>query len=358
MPDRHKTLVLCENINWRSKAVSTLSQHNLQCFAPRDVSNLESIKASLPEMKYVFWVVDQILADYTAMLDALYDHWPNTEHIIILCQLHSNDLQVHCKRTLLAKVAHCYLTGLAEVETAIQKVLYEFFPSFAPTRKKTSVLEKREAFVPSFTKQSPSTRSSISQQIKRNLQRKKLIVVASSTGGVQALTELLTAWPNDLTAPIIIAHHLPAKFQTSLQEILQRVSHRNVSFITEETKLDNAVYISPFDYHVRVFTKDGHLWAEPHQGPKEHFLRPAADPLFRSAGDLEDTRVIAVVLTGMGRDGMAGAKHIHSNGGHVICQDEASSVVWGMPKQVFDLGITEGAYPPKEIGRRVVTLCK
>ncbi len=382
---RHRALLLCENTTWRSTTVNVLSEHNMQCFAPRDISNLAEIKQSLSNMSYVFWIMDSILSDYADLLDSLFDHWPDAEHVIVMCQRNSADLQVHCKRTLVAKVAHCYLTGPQDLSEATQKVLYEFFPEFerhsaptpsavyppriAPTTSPQPSLQP-QAFNPVNT--NPKSRTdhysenkshrptsnpkSISERIRANLQRDKLIVVASSTGGVQALSELLTHWPEKLTCPVVIAHHLPARFQSSLGEILQRASNRPVHFVTEAMELTKAVYISPFDFHVRVVRKNTKLWVEPHQGPKEHFLRPAADPLFRSAGDLEHTGVMAVVLTGMGRDGMAGAQYIYENGGRILCQDERSSVVWGMPKQVFDLGITEGAYHPSVIGDKILEL--
>ncbi len=378
VPSRHRALLLCENTTWRSTTVNVLSEHNMHCFAPRDISDLGEIQNSLSNMRYVFWVMDSILSDYADLLDSLFDHWPDAEHVIVMCQQNSADLQVHCKRTLVAKVAHCYLTSPQDLQEATQKVLYEFFPEFERqvVSKPTAVYTPRIAPRPANAQQqqnvhntgtigssssslrhTPATRSqSISERIRTNLQRDKLIVVASSTGGVQALSELLAHWPEKLTCPVVIAHHLPARFQSSLGEILQRVSKRPIHFVTESMELQKAVYISPFDFHVRVVRRSGKLWVEPHQGPKEHFLRPAADPLFRSAGDLEHTGVMAVVLTGMGRDGMAGSQHIYENGGRVLCQDESSSVVWGMPKQVFDLGITEGAYHPSVIGDKICEL--
>lgn len=362
MPNRSKALILCEKSQWRTLAVDAMSSYGLQCFAPRDLSDLKTISAPLPTMEYAFWIVDGITSDYSTMLDGLFDNWPDAEHIIIMCQSDNPDLQVHCKKTLLAKIAHCYLSSFKDISRASQQVLEYFFPDLEATTT-SSLSSAPPSFTTStFTPRTPTpikhNRTTVSSRVRQNLITDKLIVVASSTGGVQALTELLSKWPDTLTVPVLIAHHLPARFQSSLGEILQRVSSRTIQFVDKPMALKNGVYISPFDYHVSIKRHEGQLWAEPHQGPKEHFLRPAADPLFRSAGDLDSTAVIGVVLTGMGRDGTEGCQHIVNNGGQVICQDEQSSVVWGMPKQVYDLGITEGAFHPSVMGLKIQELFK
>ena len=358
MQNRSKALILCEQSQWRTLAVDAMSSYGLHCFAPRELSNLNAVSATIPTMEYAFWIVDGITTDYSAMLDGLFDNWPDAEHIIVMCQGDNPDLQVHCKNTLLAKIAHCYLSSVKDITQSCQQVLEYFFPDLDITTRPPITKAFRPSVKPTYTPQTKHTPAPVSSRVRQNLITDKLIVVASSTGGVQALTELLSKWPNSLSVPVLIAHHLPARFQSSLGEILQRVSSRTIQFVDKPMPLKDGVYISPFDYHVQIKRHEGRLWAEPHQGPKEHFLRPAADPLFRSAGDLDNTAVIGVVLTGMGRDGAAGCQHIYNNGGRIICQDEQSSVVWGMPKQVYDLGITEGAFHPSVMGLKIQELFK
>ena len=349
--NRQNALILCDKLLWKNIAVEAISARTLQCFAPRETSNLMEIQSSVPTIDYVFWIQDGIQSEYTDFLDMLFDHWPDAEHVILFVQSASSDLQIHPRDTLLAKVAHCYIPSVKELREAIDQTLQQFFPDLKTetTPAPTSTLTYKPSFRAHLAN---STKFPVNPPYRKG-HKEQLIVVASSTGGVQALSDLLSYWPKELTVPTVVAHHLPARFQSSLIDILQRVSDRKVILAENACKLDNAIYISPFDFHTRVFRKNGELWVEPFQGPKEHFLRPAADPLFRSAGELSDISVVGVVLTGMGKDGMAGAQEIHSKGGSILCQDEDSSVVWGMPKRVYELGITEGAFHPNSLGRKI-----
>lgn len=303
--------------------------------------DLTDLAERLPPIDHIIWVSEQIESHLNTPLNGFLDLWPNAERTLVMCQSNSVDVQVHCKHTLMANVAHCYIRQDQDIPNITEQVLEEFLPNLQ--------LKPLNLSLPTFPVPLHSQPSTIHKL-------HHLAVVASSTGGVQALSDLLTHWPTELTIPTVVAHHLPARFQSSLSEILGRMSNRPVHLVKEPTRLGNAVYISPFDYHLRIEETAGQLWAYPHQGPKEHFLRPAADPLFRSAGALQNTFVMGVVLTGMGHDGAEGSQAIHANGGSIICQDESSSVVWGMPKRVFDLGIAEAVLTPSQIGRKLMQI--
>ena len=180
--------------------------------------------------------------------------------------------------------------------------------------------------------------------------QKRLIVVASSTGGIEALKHFIVSLPENLVVPIVIVHHIPPNFDEGLLEILQQHTHRQIKLVEDNERLRNNIYLAPFDYHVSIESTPLGSYLHLNQNDKEHYLRPAADPLFRSAARLPRTHVIGIVLTGMGRDGLVGALELHKNHGVLLCQDEQSSAVWGMPKQVYDRGIAYGLYNPSEMG--------
>lgn len=157
-----------------------------------------------------------------------------------------------------------------------------------------------------------------------------LVVIGSSTGGPEALGELLPRLPSNFQPPVLIAQHMPAAFTNLLARRLEEQSALSIKE-AENGELLRAghVFIAPGDYHMEV--SDDGLAVRLHQGPPEHSCRPAVDPLFRSAAKVFRERVLGVVLTGMGRDGCEGARHLRERGAEVFVQDESSSVVWGMP---------------------------
>lgn len=169
--------------------------------------------------------------------------------------------------------------------------------------------------------------------------RPQAVVVGSSTGGPDALANFFRTLPASVTVPIVIAQHMPAGFSGLLAERLARVSGRE-AVLAEEGMILTAqrVYLAPGGTHLSL-TRSGvsvrcHLSSLPDVG-----IHPSADVLFHSAADVWGPAVIAVVLTGMGSDGLDGALHIHRAGGVVFAQDEATSVVWGMPRAVAESGV-------------------
>ena len=174
----------------------------------------------------------------------------------------------------------------------------------------------------------------------------RALVVASSTGGPNALTTFLSALPAGFPLPILIVQHMPALFTTMLAERLQRATGRPCVEATDGARVDAGVtYVAPGDYHMIVSSKGGSEWLHLNQGPPENFCRPAADQLFRTAAPIYGAALTAVVLTGMGHDGMTGASEIVRHGGLVVAQDQATSVVWGMPGAVVNRGLAHQVLP-------------
>jgi two-component system chemotaxis response regulator CheB len=190
--------------------------------------------------------------------------------------------------------------------------------------------------------------------------RIELLAIATSTGGPSALADLFAGLPADLPVPVVIVQHMPPMFTRLLAERLSAQSALRV----EEGRSGGALlaghaWIAPGDHHMVVARDVTGARVLIHQGPPENSCRPAADVLFKSAAKAFGPSVLAVVMTGMGQDGLRGCEAIRAAGGQVIVQDEATSVVWGMPGAVARAGLAERTLPlallAPEVVRRVRT---
>jgi two-component system chemotaxis response regulator CheB len=180
--------------------------------------------------------------------------------------------------------------------------------------------------------------------------RPKLIAIGSSTGGPQALLALLAALPKYVDCPIVIAQHMPATFTTVLAQHLGRASGRPSAEAVNGGEIrPGTITLAPGDFHLEILRDGHHCTAKLTQSPPENFCRPSVDPLFRSVARAFGADVCGVVLTGMGSDGCAGARSLAAAGAPLVAQDEASSVVWGMPGAVANAGLCTAVLPLKEI---------
>jgi len=186
----------------------------------------------------------------------------------------------------------------------------------------------------------------------------KVIAIASSTGGPNALVHVLKQLPRDLPLPILITQHMPPLFTTLLAQRLQRETGRPCSEAVDGAPiLGGHTYLAPGDKHFVLQTREGKPYAKLTNDPPENHCRPAADPMLRSISAAYGASVLTVVLTGMGEDGRRGCETVRQNGGRVIAQDEATSVVWGMPGAVVHAGLAEWVLPLGEIAQKLSTLC-
>lgn len=161
------------------------------------------------------------------------------------------------------------------------------------------------------------------------------VVVATSTGGPAALTTIAPHLPADLPVPVLITQHMPPTFTGLFAAHLSRVAPFPVTEVVAPTPVvPGHAYLATGGRHMALVRHDGALWAEPNDDPPEQSCRPSADVLFRSAAATCGARLLGLVLTGMGRDGLDGSRHVKAAGGVVAVQDEASSAVWGMPGAV------------------------
>jgi two-component system chemotaxis response regulator CheB len=181
------------------------------------------------------------------------------------------------------------------------------------------------------------------------------IAIGVSTGGPNALALLLPSLPSDLGVPVFIVQHMPRLFTKLLAERLSNKSRIPVHEASAgEVVTSGKVWLAPGDYHMIVRRIGLKIVIETNQGEAENSCRPAVDPLFRSVADTYGSRALGVILTGMGKDGLRGCEAIRARGGQVLAQDEASSVVWGMPGFVARAGLAEKIIPLSEIGPEIV----
>ena len=188
----------------------------------------------------------------------------------------------------------------------------------------------------------------------QSARRPSLVAVGSSTGGPQALAAFVRGLSVLPSVPLVIVQHMPAGFTAMLADHLDRLGVLRVTEAKEGELLQAGhAYLAPGDRHLLVERGGGGLVARLRDDPPEHFCRPAVDPMLRSAERACEGRVLAVILTGMGQDGLSGCRSLSAAGGTVIAQDEASSVVWGMPGAVARAGLARELLPPERLGARV-----
>ncbi len=186
----------------------------------------------------------------------------------------------------------------------------------------------------------------------------RAVVIGSSTGGPQALTALIAKLTAAIDrAPVLITQHMPPTFTTVLAEHLSRIGGRGAHEAEHgEPVLAGGIYVAPGGRHMRVIRDRDGIKIALGDDPPINFCKPAVDPLFSSAASVWGSAVLAVVLTGMGADGTAGAAEIAAANGSIIAQDEATSVVWGMPRSVAQAGLCSAILPLDEIAPRILRL--
>lgn len=185
----------------------------------------------------------------------------------------------------------------------------------------------------------------------------QLVVIAASTGGPDALARVFANLAHPFPAPIVIVQHMPPVFTKQLADRLAQVSGIPISEAKAPGPLRRGFgFVAPGDYHLLVKRTAAGLEVELDRGPQEHSCRPAADVTFRTAAAAAPGAVLGVVLTGIGRDGCAGARAIVAAGGRVLAQDKASSVVWGMPGAVAAEGLAHRVLPLGDIGPAVLSI--
>lgn len=182
--------------------------------------------------------------------------------------------------------------------------------------------------------------------------RVKTVVIASSTGGPQALKEVIPFLPGDLPAQVLIVQHMPPKFTDMLAQRLDKISAFSVREAKDNDMLEaQHAFMAPGDYHMCI---EGHNKIKLNQEPSLWGVRPAADLTIASAAKVFREDLICVVLTGMGHDGTQGAGAVKKFGGYCIAEDQSTCVIYGMPKCVIDAGYADRIVPLHKIAAAII----
>jgi two-component system chemotaxis response regulator CheB len=181
------------------------------------------------------------------------------------------------------------------------------------------------------------------------------VAIGVSTGGPNALSELVPEFAADFPVPIVIVQHMPPVFTKLLAERLGAQANIRVEEgVPGQVLRAGHAFLAPGNYHMIVQREEQSVRIQTNQDPPENSCRPAVDVLFRSVAETYAAGALAVVMTGMGQDGLRGSERIREAGGQVLVQDEATSVVWGMPGFVAKAGLADKVLPLHELGSEIV----
>lgn len=187
---------------------------------------------------------------------------------------------------------------------------------------------------------------------------RRLVVIGASTGGPPALVEIFSRLPSDLPASIVIAQHMPERFTTTFADRLERLSGVRVSELEDREQLrPGRAFVCPGGKCVEVQPSGNSMWARVMAPESEDRYQPSVDRLFRSAAASYGTRVLGVVLTGMGDDGTKGAEAIKKAGGMVFSESVETAAIWGMPGSVERAGLADRSIPIQSIAEAIVRVC-
>jgi len=185
--------------------------------------------------------------------------------------------------------------------------------------------------------------------------RPKVVAIGVSTGGPTALARLLPELPAGFPLPVLVVQHMPPMFTRLLAERLDALCRLKVAEASDGEPVEGGkILIAPGDHHMKVTREEGKVRVRLDQSPPLNSCRPAVDALFGSLGETYGGAVLAVVLTGMGQDGLRGAGILKARGARLLAQDEASSVVWGMPGAVVAAGLADRVVPLERIGKEIL----
>lgn len=184
------------------------------------------------------------------------------------------------------------------------------------------------------------------------------IVIGSSTGGPQALLKLFES-VRSLPCPLLIVQHMPPRFTEMLAKQIRELTGIPTFEASEGMSVEhNKIIVAPGDFHMTVIAEQGQIKVHLDQGSKQNYCRPSVDPLFESAAAIFGSRLLGVMLTGMGSDGLKGSQRIVETGGTIIAQDESTSIVWGMPKAVTEAGLCSAVVPLPKMFSTIESILK
>lgn len=234
----------------------------------------------------------------------------------------------------------------------VNKVALELIPKIKQFRKRASF--SKPALPPALKPVLRKTPTRLLSSYASQLRPPQIVAIGISTGGPEALAKMLPSLPAAFPVPIVIVQHMPPLFTKLLAQRLNTSAKIKVLEGEEGMPLEaGAAYIAPGSCHMVVRERGGKRVLSINQDPPENSCRPAADVLFRSVAEVYGARALGVIMTGMGRDGLEGLRVMRQKGASIFAQDEASSVVWGMPSGVVHEGLADKVLPLDQLAASI-----
>jgi two-component system chemotaxis response regulator CheB len=309
------------------------------------LANIERLQPDVVILDVAMPVMDGLEA-----LAAIRERWPSLP-VIMFSTLTSRGAEVTLDALALGASDYVLKPSSADASGAMAEIRHQLLPRIAALLPEAREARERTRIAPPARPQ----RAAPVRRASGPAGRVDVVAIGVSTGGPTALAKLIPALPAAVPVPILIVQHMPPMFTKILAERLDLKSALRVQEGVDGVRLQpGTVYVAPGDRHMEVGSRDRlHVY----DGPHENSCRPSVDPLFRSVAAPFGPSALAIVLTGMGRDGLRGAEDVALARGHLVVQDEATSVVWGMPGFVSRAGLADAALPlaalPGEIVRRI-----
>ncbi len=244
--------------------------------------------------------------------------------------------------------------GAISVGDIIEEIAYKVRQAY---EVRYSYVKRRQDFQQKFPTAKPNPSNQGGTHLRTVKTTDKLICIGSSTGGTVALEYLVQKLPANLP-PVLIVQHMPPNFTKQFAQRLNSLSALEIKEAEDGEIVSNGtVYVAPGGLHLTLERRGAILYTKLTTTERVQFQRPAADVLFRSAAEVSGQNVVAALLTGMGRDGAEGMLKLLQAGAYTIAQDEASSVVWGMPRAAIELGAAKEVLGLDKIAPRIVEVC-
>ena len=251
----------------------------------------------------------------------------------------------------LALGARDYVTkpaNVGSVTTSIETIRNELVPKIKALCGETGVSPKPATPAAKPLYSTPAARLAVSRPL-------EIVAIGTSTGGPNALAQVLPQIPPDFPAAVLVVQHMPPTFTRFLAERLNGDCQLPVAEAADDELVrPGKILIAPGDFHIAVEPRGTRVFLRRLSTPPENSCRPAVDVLFRSVARVYGSRSLAVVMTGMGQDGLRGAEQLHDAGATIFAQDEASSVVWGMPGFIAQAGLAAKILPLPQIAMEIV----
>jgi two-component system chemotaxis response regulator CheB len=347
-----RVLVVDDSVTVRQLLVDALSadpEVRVVGTAPNGALGVTLLPRLVPDV--VVLDIDMPVMDGLEFLQRVRPAWP-TLPVIVFSTYTTHGAATTLQALWFGASDYVAKPSAGDFESAVAQARRELLPRIKAFRRR----DDAAAAAPAAPAPRPSgLHPALPERASGRTPRPTVVAIGASTGGPRALAEVLGAMPADLPAPVLVVQHMPPLFTRHLAEGLASQCDLPVGEATHGTTLEpGTVWVAPGDHHMTV-GRDGsalRLWLD--QGPSENACRPSVNPLFRSVADVFGHGALGVVLTGMGQDGLEGASRIRAARGQVIVQDEASSVVWGMPGAVARAGLADKVLPLDAIAGEIL----